>query len=966
LSSSNFRIGDDEEWKHAGMTTTTDSLQKSPGKISHWWSLRTRVTLLTLAIFLIGIWALAFYASYTLQSDMERTHGEQQFSTVSIIAADINDELAGRVELLEIMAEKITPAMLGNTAATQTFLDSQLSFKLLFNYGGIVMRLDGTAIAEAPNHGRVGLDYSDRDYVIEALKGKTVIGKPFVGKTAHSPILPCAAPIRDTRGKVIGIVAGITDLRRTNFLNPITDNSYGKTGGYLLVSPKIRTIVYATDKKRIMEVLPAPGGNLLHDRFIHGYEGSGVVVNPHGVEVLASAKGIPVAGWYMVAMIPTEEAFAPIHALRKRFFLAAFFLTLLAGYLTWWMLKRQLSPMLAAAKTLATLTDADHPPTPLPITRQDEIGELIGGFNHLLATLGKREQALQASQEKFRDLYDSAPTGYNEYDAEGRITNVNQTTLDMLGYSPQEMIGQFVWHFNVEEDLARQQILEKLAGLRPPGHALERNYRRKDGTTFPVLIEDRLQKDEQGRVTIRCTVQDITERKRIEQEMRLRTEEAGRSDAERVIIAEIGRVVGATLNLDQVYERVAAETYKLIPFDRFLVNLKKTSNGHFITAYVSGMDNPARRVGIMYPPQRSTTGIVLNTRFGLLIQPDDPEEIRDLYPNLYETFKTGLRSALSVPLISMDEVIGSMNFRSKKLKAYTEQDLHLAERIGMQVAGAIRNAELFENLSKSESKLKKSQGALARLNAQIQAKNKELEQVVYAASHDLRSPLVNIDGYGKEMEYVIEELNKALASDYESTEALRTAALTPMQEMSAALRYIRGSATQMDALLTGLLKLSRTGRAELTIASLNMNELVAGVVAATIFQIKKAGVELHVAELPPCRGDAGQVNQVFANLLGNALKYLDPHRPGVIRISGVVEGERAVYSVEDNGIGIAPAHQEKIFELFHRLEPSKSKGEGLGLTIVRQVMGRLEGEVRVESKPGEGSRFFVALPAVTT
>jgi PAS domain-containing protein len=83
------------------------------------------------------------------------------------------------------------------------------------------------------------------------------------------------------------------------------------------------------------------------------------------------------------------------------------------------------------------------------------------------------------------------------------------------------MIGQFMWTFNVEEDIARQQILEKLAGLRPPGRSLERTYRRKDGTTFPVLIEDRLTKDEQGRITgIRCIIQDITERKQMEEALR--------------------------------------------------------------------------------------------------------------------------------------------------------------------------------------------------------------------------------------------------------------------------------------------------------------------------------------------------------------------------------------------------------------------------------------------------------------
>jgi PAS domain S-box-containing protein len=255
-----------------------------------------------------------------------------------------------------------------------------------------------------------------------------------------------------------------------------------------------------------------------------------------------------------------------------------------------------------------------------------------------------------------------------------------------------------------------------------------------------------------------------------------------------------------------------------------------------------------------------------------------------------------------------------------------------------------------------------AEDALARLSAQIQAKNTELEQLVYVASHDLRSPLVNIEGWGREAEYAIDELNIALAAGHASSEALQAAVLQPVQEMSAALRYIRGSTTQMDALLTGLLKVSRYGRTSLTIVPLNMNELIAEVVAAMEFQVKAAGVELQVGELPPCRGDAMQVSQVFTNLLGNAIKYRDPDHFSVVRIGGVIDGPRSVYSVEDNGIGIAPAHQEIIFEVFHRLEPSKSEGEGLGLTIVRQITGRLDGEVRVESKPGEGSRFSVALP----
>jgi signal transduction histidine kinase len=217
-----------------------------------------------------------------------------------------------------------------------------------------------------------------------------------MGKKMQTPVFVMAAPIRDIEGNVIGVLAGVTNLGIPNFLGKIADNRYGKTGGYIVVLPQIRTIVYATDKKRIMEVLPAPGVSSLIDRFVQGYEGSGVVVNPHGTEVLASAKGIPVSGWYIAALIPTEEAFAPVRAIQKRMLLATVFLSLLAGSLTWWMLKRQLAPVFTTMKELAILSDTgmDQPRQPLPITRQDEIGELIGGFNHLLKTLGQREMEI--------------------------------------------------------------------------------------------------------------------------------------------------------------------------------------------------------------------------------------------------------------------------------------------------------------------------------------------------------------------------------------------------------------------------------------------------------------------------------------------------------------------------------------------------------------------------------------------
>jgi two-component system, cell cycle sensor histidine kinase and response regulator CckA len=131
----------------------------------------------------------------------------------------------------------------------------------------------------------------------------------------------------------------------------------------------------------------------------------------------------------------------------------------------------------------------------------------------------KAEETLKKSEERFKELYDDAPIGYFEYNTDGRITSVNRTELEMLGYSLEEMIGRPPWKFIVEEDIARQQILAKLAGTMPPVRGFERTYRQKGGGTFPAIVEDRLILDSGGKIKgIRATIQDITNLKRAEEE----------------------------------------------------------------------------------------------------------------------------------------------------------------------------------------------------------------------------------------------------------------------------------------------------------------------------------------------------------------------------------------------------------------------------------------------------------------
>ena len=247
----------------------------------------------------------------------------------------------------------------------------------------------------------------------------------------------------------------------------------------------------------------------------------------------------------------------------------------------------------------------------------------------------------------------------------------------------------------------------------------------------------------------------------------------------------------------------------------------------------------------------------------------------------------------------------------------------------------------------------------------IKEKNKELESFLYVASHDLRSPLINIQGFSNRVESQIEDLkiffkksSLPQRDEYPVTELING-------EIPQTLSHISNNVRKMDSLINGLLSISRTGRVKMTIRKINLEDLINKVIQSYGYQLDDIGAEVKIGEIPSCFGDPELLNQLFSNLIDNAIKY---RRPGIrlsLHISGEEEERSVIVKIKDNGIGINQRNKDKIWEVFFRTDSTSTKdGEGIGLNISLTIARKHKGNIWVESELGKGSTFYVQLSSL--
>ena len=260
--------------------------------------------------------------------------------------------------------------------------------------------------------------------------------------------------------------------------------------------------------------------------------------------------------------------------------------------------------------------------------------------------------------------------------------------------------------------------------------------------------------------------------------------------------------------------------------------------------------------------------------------------------------------------------------------------------------------------------------------ADLREANNEIQRFAYIVSHDLRSPLVNIMGFTSELEELRADIFKRIATRRragasvpplpvdggEKEPELEAEDKQLLQDFSEALEFIKSSIAKMDRLISAILNLTREGRREFEPLRIDTRELIEAVVATMAHQAAEAKAQIRIEPLPEITGDRLALEQIFSNLIDNALKYLKPEIPGDISVRGRTKLGFAIFEISDNGRGIDPRDHQRIFDLFRRAGTQDKPGQGIGLAHVRTLVRRLGGTTSISSELDKGSTFTITLP----
>ncbi|GAB4582029.1 MAG: hypothetical protein Fur0022_47810 [Anaerolineales bacterium] len=550
----------------------------------------------------------------------------------------------------------------------------------------------------------------------------------------------------------------------------------------------------------------------------------------------------------------------------------------------------------------------------------------------------KRTQAkLQDIENRYKALFETHTSGIFFIGLDGIILECNSQAAKMLGYSPDELIGEHINKFVYPEEQAN--LGERLRALLE-GQALpiyERRFICKNGHILPAEVNAMMVYDSQGNPQgIQSIIRDISDRKRTETELHTLISQLEKQSEKIHTALEVSKAAISILEPDILIQKIV----ELIKerFGYYYVGLFLLSDDGKQVILKAGTgeagQNMVRSQHAFPVGAGSMVGWSVAHKRPRIALDVGLDAIRFENPFLPET-----RSEMALPLLIHGEAIGAMTVQSAIEAAFTEEDIAVVQVMSDVVAIAIQNARFHTQLSGYAEELEQR---VRERTAQLEATNHELESFSYSVSHDLRTPLRAIHGYAS-----------ILLEDFADT--------IPPPARSFQEK-IRQNATKLGELVDGLLAFSRLGRKKLLKSEVDPLKLVREVLEELEPDIANRQLEIIVGELPTCEADPLLLKQVFANLLSNAVKFTRGRANARIEV-GVKMTERGLaYFVQDNGAGFDMQYVNRLFGVFQRLHrDDEFEGTGVGLAIIQRIIHRHGGNVWVEAELDKGATFYFTL-----
>jgi len=641
-------------------------------------------------------------------------------------------------------------------------------------------------------------------------------------------------------------------------------------------------------------------------------------------------------------------------------------------------------------------------------------------LNRQIIEKEKATALLKDSEERFQMLFNKAPLGYQSLDFDGCFIEINQQWLDLLGYTRKEVIGK--WFGDFLSPAYQDGFRKRFPIFKAQGRIhSEFEMVHKNGKILFIAFEGKIGYDLDGDFKqTHCILHDITERKQIEEALL----ESEKHLKESQKVAGLGtyvwnlstglwrssEILDEIFGIDENYVRtldgwtnIVHPSWQVLLSDyvsnEVVGKRQKFDKEYKIIRQNNGQERWVHGLGEL-EFDKNNQPISLNGTISDITERKTYEEnlqkseqmlqtVLDNFPGVVfwkdaqsnylgcnQEFATG--AGLNNP----SEIIGktdfdlpwaeteAVNYRADDFQVMESGNakLHIVEmqhqangqliwldtsKIPMrdnsgQVVGVI-------GVSNDITEIKQTQEVIIE-------KNKELENYLYIASHDLRSPLVNVQGFSQRLQKqagAFKLLLESSAIDAKTQEAIDK--ITD-EEIPKTLNFIFSNVHKMDMLINGLLQISRTGRMSMNIVKIDMNRLFKTIIAAFNFQLTELSAKVIIEDLADCYGDENQLNQLFSNIIGNAIKYRDKNRSLEVEIGSLSYHGKVTYIIKDTGIGISRRHLDKIWDVFFRVDSQLPEaGEGIGLSLAKRITDKHKGKIWAESEQGKGSTFFIEL-----